>query len=99
MPVGDLNAAGSIRLLPTATVTSMFGFDRSIGQRRETLRVPINDGVERSGMTEYENFPDLEDFRAVGKRLSNWGRWGDDDQRGALNLITPERLVEAAQLV
>jgi kynurenine formamidase len=50
-------------------------------------------------MTDYENFPDLEDFRAVGKRLSNWGRWGDDDQRGALNLITPERLVEAAKLV
>jgi len=21
----------------------------------------------------------------------NWGRWGDDDERGALNLITPER--------
>jgi kynurenine formamidase len=22
--------------------------------------------------------------------LSNWGRWGDDDQRGTLNLVTPE---------
>ncbi|MGW0038309.1 cyclase family protein [Gordonia sp. NPDC003376] len=22
--------------------------------------------------------------------LSNWGRWGDDDRRGTLNLITPE---------
>ena len=22
--------------------------------------------------------------------LSNWGRWGKDDERGALNLITPE---------
>ena len=21
--------------------------------------------------------------------LSNWGRWGKDDQRGTLNLITP----------
>ena len=21
---------------------------------------------------------------------SNWGRWGDDDERGALNLLTPE---------
>ena len=23
--------------------------------------------------------------------LSNWGRWGPDDQMGALNLITPEK--------
>ncbi len=23
--------------------------------------------------------------------LSNWGRWGKDDQRGTLNLLTPER--------
>ena len=22
--------------------------------------------------------------------LSNWGRWGDDDQLGTLNLVTPE---------
>ena len=29
----------------------------------------------------------------------NWGRWGDDDQRGAFNLITAETIVEAARLV
>ena len=23
--------------------------------------------------------------------LSNWGRWGKDDERGTLNLLTPER--------
>src|SRR5258708_34636488 len=31
--------------------------------------------------------------------LSNWGRWGKDDQRGALNLITPQKQVQAARLV
>lgn len=31
--------------------------------------------------------------------LSNWGRWGDDDQLGALNLITPGKKVAAAKLV
>ncbi len=25
------------------------------------------------------------------KDLSNWGRWGKDDEIGALNLITPEK--------
>ena len=25
----------------------------------------------------------------------NWGRWGEDDERGALNLLTPERVLAA----
>jgi kynurenine formamidase len=29
----------------------------------------------------------------------NWGRWGPDDQRGAINLITPAKRVAAAALV
>ena len=33
------------------------------------------------------------------KDLSNWGRWGKDDQRGTINLITPARRKEAAGLV
>jgi kynurenine formamidase len=33
------------------------------------------------------------------EETKNWGRWGDDDQRGALNLITPERVAAAATLV
>lgn len=31
--------------------------------------------------------------------LSNWGRWGQDDELGTLNLITPEKRVQAAGLV
>jgi kynurenine formamidase len=30
--------------------------------------------------------------------LSNWGRWGKDDQRGTINLITPERSRRALAL-
>lgn len=41
----------------------------------------------------------MDDFRSIGKRVSNWGRWGDDDERGTTNLVTPERLVSAAALV
>lgn len=32
------------------------------------------------------------------KSISNWGKWGDDDERGTLNYITPEKTVRAAQL-
>jgi kynurenine formamidase len=31
--------------------------------------------------------------------LSNWGRWGKEDQLGALNLITPAKRKQAASLV
>ena len=30
---------------------------------------------------------------------TNWGRWGDDDQLGAVNLITPEKRLDAVNLV
>ena len=33
------------------------------------------------------------------KTLSNWGRWGKDDEIGALNLITPAKRKQAAALV
>ncbi|MDA1051953.1 MAG: cyclase family protein [Planctomycetota bacterium] len=39
------------------------------------------------------------DVERLHSELSNWGRWGDDDQLGALNLITPEKRKQAAGLV
>ena len=33
------------------------------------------------------------------KTVSNWGRWGSDDQLGTINLITPAKRVAAARLV
>ena len=37
--------------------------------------------------------------RAVEAEADDWGRWGADDERGALNLITPERRRRAAVVV
>ena len=39
------------------------------------------------------------DIEAWKQELSNWGRWGDDDQHGALNLITRAKRRQAAALV
>ena len=36
---------------------------------------------------------------AILARRRNWGRWGNDDQKGAANLITPARRASAAALV
>ncbi|MCY3842115.1 MAG: cyclase family protein [Acidobacteria bacterium] len=41
----------------------------------------------------------IEQFDRWMEELSNWGRWGDDDQIGAANLMTPAKRREAAALV
>jgi len=38
------------------------------------------------------------DFRQAMKELSNWGRWGNDDELGAANLITPAKRKQALAL-
>ena len=43
--------------------------------------------------------PTEEEVLGYFQALSNWGRWGDDDQLGTLNLITPEKRQQAAALV
>jgi kynurenine formamidase len=43
-----------------------------------------------------------DEVRAHGERLgvrSNWGRWGADDERGTLNLITPDNALRAAATI
>ncbi len=40
-----------------------------------------------------------DEIRQFHTSLSNWGRFGDRDQLGTLNLITPEKRVAAAALV
>ena len=39
------------------------------------------------------------EFDALFEAVSNWGRWGEADERGALNLLTAERVAAAARLV
>jgi len=41
----------------------------------------------------------MADYERWKKELSNWGRWGKDDEIGALNLITPAKRKQAAALV
>ena len=43
--------------------------------------------------------PTIETVRELCRRYSNWGRWGEDDQLGTLNLIRPEHVTAAAALV
>jgi kynurenine formamidase len=40
-----------------------------------------------------------EQYEKWKKDLSNWGRWGKDDEIGTMNLVTPAKRKEAAALV
>jgi kynurenine formamidase len=40
-----------------------------------------------------------EEAAALFESVKNWGRWGEDDERGALNLIRPEAIASAARHV
>lgn len=41
----------------------------------------------------------MTEFEDKLRGLRRWGRWGDDDERGAVNLVTADKVIEAAALV
>src|ERR1043165_5875918 len=48
--------------------------------------------------TEPSPLRNRQDFERWMTDLSNWGRWGKDDQLGALNLVTPAKRKRALAL-
>lgn len=54
-----------------------------------------------SGVGAQETLPFVTEaqFQRWQQELSNWGRWGPDDEIGTLNLITPAKRQQAAALV
>ena len=70
---------------------------------RRTVALVVAAGVAWATVS-FAQAPDEEEvtrsqFEAWMTELSNWGRWGDADQLGALNLITEAKRVAAARLV
>ncbi len=39
----------------------------------------------------------LAEFDKIFESVKNWGRWGDDDELGTMNYITPETVRAAAE--
>jgi kynurenine formamidase len=46
-----------------------------------------------------ETSPDQAPLEALIRKVSNWGRWGADDELGTLNFLTPRRRAAAADLI
>ncbi len=63
------------------------------------LSTPLSRGAspQARAQTQYPlREPDIERWMT---ELSNWGRWGKEDELGAINLITPAKRKQAAALV
>ena len=55
--------------------------------------------VHTQGRTTMTTIATEEDFFRALKELSNWGRWGKDDQLGSANLVTAQKRKHAVALV
>jgi kynurenine formamidase len=70
--------------------------------RRRALAAVGGMALLRGAAAESEKYPrnlTREDVDRWMKELSNWGKWGKDDQAGTINLITPAKRKAAAALV
>ena len=63
------------------------------------LLVAVGAGREAAGQTAERPLVSRAQYDAWFEELSNWGRWGPEDELGALNLITPAKRRAAAALV
>ena len=62
------------------------------------LACPLGAGGQAGAPVPAASLP-LETFDRMMTELSNWGRWGKDDQKGAVNLITPAKRKQALAAV
>jgi len=73
-----------------SALVAAFGVDSAVAQERFTVHPSTQDPSVKVT---------LEQLSVWERELSNWGRWGPDDQHGTLNLITPAKTRQAAGLV
>ena len=70
--------------------------------RRTLLATAAGAALSGPGVAAADKYPrslTKDDVDQWMKELSNWGKWGKDDQAGTINLITPTKRKAAAALV
>jgi kynurenine formamidase len=77
-------------IVSLSVLAAVLGVDAAGAQERFTAHPSTQDPAVRVT---------LERLSVWERELSNWGRWGPDDQHGTLNLITPDKTRQAAGLV
>ena len=43
--------------------------------------------------------PNEKEVLSYFQKFSNWGRWGEDDQKGTLNFLTSEKILDSIALI
>ena len=81
---------GVVIVSMTVLVPWAAGSHRALGQGRQAAVPSQNETAVRTTKAELDRWM---------TELSNWGRWGRDDQLGTLNTITPTKRQAAAALV
>jgi kynurenine formamidase len=61
--------------------------------------LPAEASVHEGGSMADQTIPTQDEVNEQLWGRSNWGRWGDDDEAGAINLITAEKRLSSAALV
>jgi hypothetical protein len=95
---GDPAMNWKIAAIVIVTTSSLAGTWSASGQQA----APARPQAQSSGATQpssNQSSVTKEQFERWMTELSNWGRWGKDDERGALNLITAEKRKQAAAIV
>ena len=84
-------------IVKVAIVGVMVGVAASVtSTQRGTPPTPSPESLKAAGTRPAVTKAQYEKWKT---ELSNWGRWGKDDQLGAINLITPAKRKQAAGLV
>jgi hypothetical protein len=79
-------------VLATVAAAGTLGLWITLGRQASAQpQAPGKPAATRSSVTK-------EQFDQWMTKLSNWGRWGKEDERGALNLITADKARQAATL-
>lgn len=78
--------------------------DGEMNASHQRTTIEANRRAERNGRAQLASntergIPSAEEFSDELYGKTNWGRWGKDDQKGAINLITPEKVRAASRLV
>jgi hypothetical protein len=97
-PITDarLAMAGAVALAAFAFSAGVIG--RAGAQEREGAMAPPAIAPHPSTQ-DAAHRATFEQVVAMEKDLSNWGRWGNDDERGTLNFVTPQKTLDALRLV
>ena len=91
LPRGSLLVVLTVALVGCAT-----DIEQTANLSQDTAS-PVSDYVPPAVAPESHDLAQS-DIERLMDDLSNWGRWGSDDQLGAANLITPAKRLEAIAL-